>query len=162
MLRMVFSDARFSAMAAAVFAVLAFALLFMSEYIFLEPYLVGHVPRDSELGLALIILIAAMSAVAIPANVYRVVMLSSPGRKMGGGIAGSVLGTAAGACSCGTGRICRNLHLWDGGSNCHGVPYRVRAATSDRLRLHSGPDPCNHTPVVLGRVPALARRVTIF
>ncbi len=101
MLRLVFSDARFSVMAAAVFAVLTFALLFMSEYIFLEPYLVGHVPRDSELGLALIILIAVMSAIAIPANVYRVVMLNSPGRKMGGGIAGSALGTAAGACSCG-------------------------------------------------------------
>lgn len=91
-------------MAAAVFAVMAFVLLVVSEYVFLEPYVVGHIPNGTELGFVLIILVAILSAVVIPANVFRAVMVSHSRHRMrgsGGGVAGSVIGVVAGACSCG-------------------------------------------------------------
>lgn len=101
MIRLVFSDSRFLAMAAAIFAVMTVALLVMSEYVFLEPYVTGHLPRGTELGFALILSIAALSGIVIPCNVYRVSVLGRSRQKMGGGMVGSIIGTAAGACSCG-------------------------------------------------------------
>jgi len=37
----------------------------------------------------------------IPMNIFRINILKSSKQKMGGGILGSIIGTAAGACSCG-------------------------------------------------------------
>ncbi len=73
----------------------------MSEYIFLEPYVVSHLPRGSELGFSLIVIISALSALVLPMNVYRINILKSSTKKMGGGLIGSLVGAAAGACSCG-------------------------------------------------------------
>ncbi len=88
-------------MASAIFVAMTLALLLLSEYIFLKPYVVGHIPGGTELGFVLIVAIAALSAVVIPANLFRVVVLGSSRSRMGGGITGSVIGAAAGACSCG-------------------------------------------------------------
>lgn len=101
MIRLVFSDARFTAMAVAIFAIMAFALFVMSEYLFLEPFVVGHVPQGTELGFVLVIVISILSAVVIPANVFRVLVLHRSRQKMSSGLAGSVIGAIAGACSCG-------------------------------------------------------------
>ena len=76
-------------------------LLILSEYIFLEPYVVSHLPRGTELGFSLIVIISALSALVLPMNVFRISILKSSARKMGGGIIGSFVGAAAGACSCG-------------------------------------------------------------
>lgn len=73
----------------------------MSEYIFLEPYVVSHLPSGSELGFSLIVIISALSALVLPMNVYRINILKSSTKKMGGGLIGSLVGAAAGACSCG-------------------------------------------------------------
>ena len=76
-------------------------LLIMSEYIFLEPYVVSHLPRGTELGFSLIVIISALSALVLPMNVFRISILKSSTRKMSGGVIGSFVGAAAGACSCG-------------------------------------------------------------
>jgi len=76
-------------------------LLILSEYIFLEPYVVAHLPSGSELGFLLIVLLSVLSALVIPMNIFRISVLKSSKQKMGGGIFGSIIGTAAGACSCG-------------------------------------------------------------
>ena len=73
----------------------------MSEYIFLEPYVVSHLPRGTELGFSLIVIISALSALVLPMNVFRISILKSSTRKMSGGVIGSFVGAAAGACSCG-------------------------------------------------------------
>ena len=101
MIRLVFSDPRFLLMGACIFAVMAFGLLVVSEYVFLEPYVTGHIPSGTEIGFLLILAVAALSGLAIPPNLFRILVLSAPRQKMGGGIAGSVVGAAAGACSCG-------------------------------------------------------------
>ena len=46
-------------------------------------------------------MISALSALVIPMNIFRIKILKSSKQKMGGGIFGSVIGTVAGACSCG-------------------------------------------------------------
>jgi hypothetical protein len=76
-------------------------LLILSEYIFLEPYVVAHLPSGSELGFILIVILSALSALVIPMNIFRVSILKSSKQKMGGGIFGSIIGASAGACSCG-------------------------------------------------------------
>jgi len=76
-------------------------LLIMSEYIFLEPYVVSHIPSGTELGFVLIVIISALSALVLPMNIFRINILKSSKQKMGGGVFGSIIGAAAGACSCG-------------------------------------------------------------
>jgi len=76
-------------------------LLILSEYIFLEPYVVSHIPSGTELGFVLILIISALSALVIPMNIFRINILKKSKQKMSGGIFGSVIGAAAGACSCG-------------------------------------------------------------
>lgn len=76
-------------------------LLILSEYIFLEPYVVSHLPSGTEFGFILIVILSALSALVIPMNVFRIKLLQGSKQKMGGGIFGSIIGAAAGACSCG-------------------------------------------------------------
>ena len=101
MLKLVFSNVRYSALSAAIFVIMTLGLLIMSEYIFLEPYVVSHLPSGSELGFLLILMISSLSALVLPMNIYRINILKKSKQKMGSGIFGSIIGAAAGACSCG-------------------------------------------------------------
>ena len=76
-------------------------LLLVSEFIFLEPHFVTHIPSGSELGFILIITLSALSALVIPMNLFRITNLKNSKQKMSGSIFGSIVGSAAGACSCG-------------------------------------------------------------
>lgn len=76
-------------------------MLILSEYIFLEPYVVSHIPSGSEFGFLLILIISVLSSLVIPMNIFRINILKSSKQKMGGGLFGSIIGAAAGACSCG-------------------------------------------------------------
>ena len=76
-------------------------MLILSEYIFLEPYVVSHIPSGSEFGFLLILTISVLSSLVIPMNIFRINILKSSKQKMGGGLFGSMIGAAAGACSCG-------------------------------------------------------------
>jgi len=78
-----------------------FVLLILSEFIFLEPYFVGQIPKGTELGFSLIIILSALSALVLPMNVYRINILKNSKGKIGGSVFGSFIGAAAGACSCG-------------------------------------------------------------
>ncbi len=83
------------------FVGLLISLSIISEYIFLEPYIVAHLPEGTEFGLALIVAVSALSALVIPMNIYRIRIMQISKRKMSGGVFGSIIGAAAGACSCG-------------------------------------------------------------
>lgn len=93
--------ARYIAMAVAVTGAMLLGLLLLSEFLFLEPYVIGHIPPGTEVGFALILAISILSGLVIPMNVYRMVLLRGGGAKIGGGVLGSLVGAAAGACSCG-------------------------------------------------------------
>lgn len=100
-LKLVFSNFRYSLLAAGIFISMLFGLLILSEYIFLEPYVTGHLPKGTEFGFSLIIILSGLSALVLPMNIYRINILKNSTKKIGGSVFGSFVGAAAGACSCG-------------------------------------------------------------
>ena len=100
-LKIVFSNFRYSLLALGIFIPMLFVLLILSEFIFLEPYFVGQIPKGTELGFSLIIILSGLSALVLPMNVYRINILKNSKGKIGGSVFGSFIGAAAGACSCG-------------------------------------------------------------
>ena len=100
-IKLVYSNFKYLIFSFVFFSLMFVGLLILSEYIFLEPYIVSHLPSGSEFGFTLILSISALSALVIPMNIFRFNILKSSKQKMGGGLFGSVIGAAAGACSCG-------------------------------------------------------------
>ncbi len=100
-IKVVFSNYQYVILASIIFVGLLIPLLIISEYIFLEPYIIGHIAQDRELGFFLIVLVSALSGLVLAMNVYRIKILRSATRKMGGGLFGSIIGTIAGVCGCG-------------------------------------------------------------
>ena len=100
-IKLVFSNFKYLIFSTVFFSTMMIGLLILSEYIFLEPYVVSHIPSGTELGFVLILIISALSALVIPMNIFRINILKKSKQKMSGGIFGSVIGAAAGACSCG-------------------------------------------------------------
>ncbi len=76
-------------------------LLILSEYIFIQPFVAGHIPQGTEFGFSLIVILSGLSALVLPMNVYRINILKNSTKKIGGSVVGSFVGAAAGACSCG-------------------------------------------------------------
>jgi len=100
-IHLVFSNSKYLFLSLVIFSSMLVGLLILSEYIFLEPYVVSHIPSGTEFGFVLIVTISALSALVLPMNVFRINILKKSKQKMGGGIFGSIIGAAAGACSCG-------------------------------------------------------------
>jgi len=100
-IRLVFTNSKYLLLSIVIFSTMLVGLLILSEYIFLEPYVVGHIPSGTEFGFVLIVTISALSALVLPMNIFRINILKKSKQKMGGGIIGSIIGAAAGACSCG-------------------------------------------------------------
>ena len=99
--KVIFSNFKFLALSVIIFSSMMVLLLLISEFIFLEPYFVTHIPSGSELGFILIITLSALSALVIPMNLFRITNLKNSKQKMSGSIFGSIIGSVAGACSCG-------------------------------------------------------------
>ena len=99
--KLIFSNFKFLALSVIIFSSMMVILLLISEFIFLEPYFITHIPSGSELGFILIITLSALSALVIPMNLFRITNLKNSKQKMSGSIFGSIVGSAAGACSCG-------------------------------------------------------------
>jgi len=100
-LKVIFSNFKFLALSVIIFSSMMIVLLIISEFIFLEPYFVTHIPSGSELGFILITILSGLSALVIPMNLFRIIHLKNSKQKMGGSIFGAIVGSAAGACSCG-------------------------------------------------------------
>lgn len=98
---LIFSNFKYLLLAIVIFSSMMVGLLILSEYIFLEPYVVSHIPSGTEFGFILILAISFLSALVLPMNIFRINILKKSKQKISGGIFGSVIGAAAGACSCG-------------------------------------------------------------
>ena len=96
-LKFVFSNYVYVVFALAIFISMLFGLLILSEYIFLEPYFIGHVASGMELGFILIVILTALSALVIPMNIYRINILKKSKKKVTGSVFGSFVGSIAGA-----------------------------------------------------------------
>ncbi len=100
-IKLVFSNYIYVVLAAVIFIGLLIPLLIISEFIFLEPYVIGYISSGSEFGFALIVIVSALSGLVVSMNVFRIKKLHTSRKKMGGSVFGSIIGAAAGACSCG-------------------------------------------------------------
>ena len=100
-LKVIFSNLKFIVISVIIFSSMMFGLLLVSEFIFLEPYVVTHIPSGSELGFTLITVLSGLSALVISMNLFRIVNLKNSKHKMSSSIFGTFVGSAAGACSCG-------------------------------------------------------------
>ena len=96
-----FSSTAYTILAGVIFFVMLIPLLTLSEFIFLEPFFIFHIPYEQSFGFVLILAVSAMSAIVIPMNVYRIRTLQKSTSKIGGGVLGSIIGASAGICSCG-------------------------------------------------------------
>ena len=76
-------------------------LSILSEFLFIEPFVIFHIIEDRTTSFVLLVSISLMSAIVIPMNVYRIRTLQTNTTKIGGGIVGSIIGASAGICSCG-------------------------------------------------------------
>ena len=101
LLKLIFSNLKFLILSVLIFSSMMIILSLISEFIFLEPYFVTHMPSGSELGFILITLLSGLSALVIPMNLFRITNLKNSKQKMSGSIFGAIVGSAAGACSCG-------------------------------------------------------------
>ena len=100
-LQLVFSNRLYIILSSIIFSFMLIGLLVISEYLFLDPYIVVHIPQGTELGLVLIVILSILSALVIPMNIYRINILKKSKGKMSGSVFSSFIGSVAGACSCG-------------------------------------------------------------
>jgi len=100
--RLVFSDYRYVVLSGIIFVAMFIPLSIISEYIFLEPFVVMYVPFVDLFRFSLIVIVSILSGLVLSMNVYKIKLLRSSSKKMGGGVVGSVIGASAGACGCGT------------------------------------------------------------
>ena len=74
-IKLVFSNYKYIGLSIIIFVPMLIGLLLLSEYIFLEPYVVSHLPKGTELGFVLIVILSALSALVIPMNIFRINIL---------------------------------------------------------------------------------------
>jgi len=101
-IKLVFSNYRYVVLSGIIFVAMLIPLSILSEYIFLEPYVVMYVTYDDTFRFSLVVIVSILSGLVLSMNVYRIKSLRNSRKKMSGGVLGSILGASAGACGCGT------------------------------------------------------------
>jgi len=100
-IKLVFSNYRYVVLSGIIFVAMFIPLSIISEYIFLEPYVVMYVTYDDVFRFSLVVIVSILSGLVLSMNVYRIKSLRNSRKKMSGGVLGSILGASAGACGCG-------------------------------------------------------------
>ena len=98
--KLVFSDYRYSTISILITLGLFFSLSIVSEYLFIEPYVVFAVYPATAFNFSLIVVISILAGMVVSMNIFRVKLVKKV-RKIGSSITGTVIGASAGACSCG-------------------------------------------------------------
>jgi len=98
--KLVFSNYRYSTISILITLGLFFSLSIVSEYLFIEPYVVFAVYPDTAFNFSLIVVISILAGMVVSMNIFRVKLVKKV-RKIGSSITGTIIGASAGACSCG-------------------------------------------------------------
>tara|TARA_B100001013_G_C24576631_1_gene428859 strand:- start:416 stop:889 length:474 start_codon:yes stop_codon:yes gene_type:complete len=98
--KLVFSNYRYSTISILITLGLFFSLSIVSEYLFIEPYVVFAVYLDTAFNFSLIVIISILAGMVVSMNIFRIKLVKKV-RKIGSSITGTVIGASAGACSCG-------------------------------------------------------------
>ena len=74
-LKMVFSNRQYVVLACGIFTVMFLALIYVSEYLFISPYLTLYVPDYGILGFAMIVLVSSLTGLVLSMAVYSTLAL---------------------------------------------------------------------------------------
>ncbi len=96
----VYSNPSYILIAIGIFFLLFVPLIIISEFLFLEPFLVFSIYPETALSFSLIVILSLFSSIAVSMNIFRVKLIKET-KKMGSSIVGTIIGASAGACSCG-------------------------------------------------------------
>ena len=97
---LVFSNYRYTVTSIVITLGLFFSLSLVSEYLFIEPYIVFAVYPETAFNFSLIVIISILAGIVVSMNVFRSRLLKKT-KKIGGSMIGTIIGTSAGICSCG-------------------------------------------------------------
>lgn len=100
--KLVFSDYKYLVTAITIGTLMFISLLFLSEFLFVEPYIVLNISNEGVFRLILILSLSTVTGLVMPMNIYRVKNLRHNSKKTIPSIIGSIIGSSAGACECGT------------------------------------------------------------
>ena len=96
----IFSNPSYILILIGIFFLLFIPLIIISEFLFLEPFLVFSIYPETTLSFSLIVTLSLFSAFAVSMNIYRIKLIKET-KKIGSSIIGTIIGASAGACSCG-------------------------------------------------------------
>ena len=99
-LGIIYSNPSYILILIGIFFLLFIPLIIISEFLFVEPFLVFSIYPETTLSFSLIVLLSLFSAFAVSMNIYRVKLIKET-KKIGSSIIGTIIGASAGACSCG-------------------------------------------------------------
>ncbi len=99
-LGIIYSNPSYILILIGIFFLLFIPLIIISEFLFVEPFLVFSIYPETTLSFSLIVLLSLFSAFAVSMNIYRIKLIKET-KKIGSSIIGTVIGASAGACSCG-------------------------------------------------------------
>ena len=100
---MVFSNFRYLALFALFFSGLFIPLIYVTEYLFFEPYVLFYVPEYEILNFLSIFVICALTGLVLSMSIFRIRFLQASTKKLRTGLVGSIVGAGAGACCGGIG-----------------------------------------------------------
>ena len=97
---LVYSNPSYILITIGIFFLLFIPLIIISEFLFLEPFVVFSIYPETTLSFSLIVFLSILSSLAVSMNIYRVKLIKET-KKIGSSIVGTIIGASAGACSCG-------------------------------------------------------------
>lgn len=78
-------------------------LIYVTEYLFFEPYFLFYVAEYEILNFLSIVVICALTGLVLSMSIFRIRFLQASTKKLRTGVLGSIIGAGAGACCGGIG-----------------------------------------------------------
>jgi hypothetical protein len=100
-LKLIFLNPKYLALSIGLSAMFLVLLLITAEFLFFEPILSFSFLGDFP-NLLLIILTSVLTGIVIPMSIYRIILTRNSVKRSGSGFLGSVIGSIAGVCGCGS------------------------------------------------------------
>ena len=98
--RLVFTKYEYFILAIVISIASFFTLSILSEYIFLDPYLVFSVYTETAFNFLLVLILSILAGIVVSMNIFRV-KLAKKSKSVGASLTGTIIGASAGVCSCG-------------------------------------------------------------
>ncbi|MBA4454373.1 MAG: hypothetical protein H2B05_05460 [Nitrosopumilaceae archaeon] len=102
-MKVVFSNFGYLGLFSIIFLSLFLPLVYVSEFLFFEPYLLFYVAEYEVLNFILVLVICILTGLVLSMSIFRIRFLQASTKKLRTGLLGSIVGAGAGACCGGIG-----------------------------------------------------------